>query len=72
MTENISLSAFCKTYGLSKGSVHKFLKGEGFDTSQGLTPEALTAAKAYFLDNPTDTAIIPTVIEVGNHRGQLA
>ncbi len=72
MTENISLSAFCKAYGLSKGSVHKFLKGEGFDTSQGLTPEALTAAKAYFLDNPTDTAIIPTVIEVGNHRGQLA
>jgi len=75
MTENMSLSAFCKTYGLSKGSVHKFLKGEGFDTSQGLTPEALTAAKAYFLDNPTEptaTAITPTVIEVGNHRGQLA
>ena len=75
MTENISLSAFCKTHGLSKGSVHKFLKAEGFDTSQGLTPDALTAAKAYFLDNPTEptaTAITPTVIEVGNHRGQLA
>ncbi|MBD2428669.1 hypothetical protein [Phormidium sp. FACHB-1136] len=73
MTENISLSAFCKTHGLSKGSVHKFLKAEGFDTSKGLTPDALTAAKAYFLDNPTEpTAIVPTVIEVGNHRGQLA
>jgi len=74
MVENISLSAFCKAHGLSKGSVHKFLKGEGFDTSQGLTPDAVTAASAYFLDAPvTDaTAITPTVIEVGNHRGALA
>ncbi len=74
MVENISLSAFCKTHRLSKGSVHKFLKGEGFDTSQGLTPAALAAAKAYFLDAPAteSTAITPMVIEVGNHRGQLA
>ena len=54
MVENISLSAFCRDYSLSKGSVHKFLKAEGFDTSQGLTPDAVAAAKAYFLVNPTE------------------
>jgi len=75
MIETTSLSAFCKAHSLSKGSVHKFLKGEGFDTSEGMTEEMVKAASAYFLPSPTEptsTAITPTVIEVGNHRGQLA
>ena len=73
MVENISLSAFCKAHGLSKGSVHKFLKAEGFDTSQGLTPDAVTAAKAYFLDapltEPTDATAVTGGLTVltGNH-----
>ena len=73
MTENISLSSFCKTYELSKGSVHKFLKGEGFDTSHGLTPDMVKAASAYFLHSPTEAAptITPEIV-VGNHRSELA
>ncbi|MBD2427969.1 hypothetical protein [Phormidium sp. FACHB-1136] len=69
----ISLSSYCKGRNLPKATVYKALKAEGFDTSQGMSPEAVAWADAYFLDNPTEpTAIVPTVIEVGNHRGQLA
>jgi hypothetical protein len=69
-----SLSAYCKAHNLPKASVHKFLKGEGHDTSQGMTAEAVAAAKAHFrIEEPQpEPAITPTVIEVGNHRGQLA
>jgi hypothetical protein len=73
--QSTSLSAYCKAHNLPKASVHKFLKGEGFDTSEGMTSEAIAAADAYFLDAPSPTeaaAITPTVIEVGNHRGHLA
>lgn len=73
----ISLSSYCKRHNLPKATVYKALKAEGFDTSQGMSPDAVAWADAYFLDapatEPTDaTAITPTVIEVGNHRGQLA
>lgn len=76
MNQNVSLSAFCKEHGLSKGSVHKFLKGEGYDTSQGLTPEAAIAARAYFLDTPTE-GTGPTItgglsVVVGNHCTAIA
>lgn len=70
-----SLSAYCKRHNLPKASVHKFLKGEGFDTSEGMTSEAIAAADAYFLDAPqqaqTASAITPEIV-VGNHRGELA
>jgi hypothetical protein len=68
MVENISLSSFCRTYGLSKGSVHKFLKAEGFDTSNGLTPDMVKAASAYFLDvsQPTETAAVEAEIVPAN------
>lgn len=74
---NISLSAFCKDHSLSKGSVHKFLKAEGFDTAEGLTPDAVKAASAYFLDTaaeaPTAPAITPEVMFEGFMQpGQLA
>ena len=65
MNQNVSLSAFCKEHGLSKGSVHKFLKGEGYDTSQGLTPEAAIAARAYFLDTPTEGTIEAEIVPRG-------
>jgi hypothetical protein len=70
---NTSLSAFCRDYSLSKGSVHKFLKAEGFDTAEGLTPDAVKAATGYFLDaEPEAPAAGGLTIDVGNHRGQLA
>jgi hypothetical protein len=73
---NLSLSAYCKGRKLAKSTVYKALKAEGFDTSDGLTSEAVVWADSYFLDaplaGPTSAAITPTVIEVGNHRGQLA
>lgn len=70
---NTSLSAFCKDHNLSKGSVHKFLKTEGFDTSEGLSPEAVKAASGYFLDTaPAAPAAGGLTIDVGNHRGSLA
>jgi len=72
---NISLSAFCNTHNLAKSSVHKFLKAEGFITTDGLTPEAQKAASAHFLDVPTtqeepahepdSTAIRPEVLPDG-------
>ncbi|MBE9160674.1 hypothetical protein IQ265_28195 [Nodosilinea sp. LEGE 06152] len=70
---NVSLSAFCKDYSLSKGSVHKFLKAEGFDTAEGLTPDAVKAAKAYFLDTSVETeaAAADITIHTGNHCTSL-
>ena len=72
----ISLSSYCKGRNLPKATVYKALKAEGFDTSQGMSPEAVAWADAYFLDvpltEPPEPALNPTVIEVGNHRGALA
>jgi hypothetical protein len=70
MTETTSLSSFCKAHGLSKGSVHKFLKGEGYDTSEGMTADMVKAASAYFLPSPTDPTEGITgglSVVVGNH-----
>ena len=74
---NTSLSAFCRDYSLSKGSVHKFLKAEGFVTAEGLTPDAVKAATAYFLDaapaEPEPAAITPEVMfDRFMQPGQLA
>jgi hypothetical protein len=44
-----SLHQFCKFHGLSKTSVHRYLNGQGFDLSQGMTPDAIAAARAYFV-----------------------
>jgi hypothetical protein len=62
---NTSLSAFCREYNLSKGSVHKFLQAEGFDTAEGFTPDAVKAAAGYFLDAaPTEPEATATPAEV--------
>ncbi|MGB3310284.1 MAG: hypothetical protein WBG32_08570 [Nodosilinea sp.] len=65
--QNTSLSAFCKDHNLSKGSVHKFLKAESFDTSEGLSPDAVKAASAYFLDAAPSSAAAGLTIHTGNH-----
>jgi hypothetical protein len=73
-----SLHSFCTQYDIPKTTVKRWLNDNGYDTSQGMTAEAVAAAKAHFRladpqPEPTDaTAITPTVIEVGNHRGALA
>lgn len=72
-----SLHSFCTQHKIPKTTVKRWLNDNGYDTSQGMSPEAVVAAKAHFRiedpqPEPTDTAITPTVIEVGNHRGPLA
>ena len=72
---NTSLSAFCRDYSLSKGSVHKFLKAEGFDTAEGLSPDAVKAATGYFLDaepEPEAPAAGGLTVFTGNHCTTLA
>jgi hypothetical protein len=54
-----SLSSFSKAHNLPKASVHKFLKNQGFDTSEGMTDEAVTAAMAHFRIAPA-TPTAPT------------
>jgi hypothetical protein len=56
----ISLSSYCKGHNLPKATVYKALKAEGFDTSQGMSPDAVAWADAYFLDDPQPE---PTAIE---------
>jgi hypothetical protein len=44
-----SIHAFCKQHGLTKSTVHSWLRAQGFDTSQGMTPDAVNAAMAQFV-----------------------
>jgi hypothetical protein len=72
-----SLHSFCTQHDIPKTTVKRWLNDNGYDTSQGMSPDAVAAAKAHFRiadpqPEPASTAITPTVIEVGNHRGQLA
>lgn len=70
-----SLHSFSTQHEIPKTTVKRWLNDNGFDTSQGMTTEAVAAAKAHFRiedPKPEPMAITPTVIEVGNHRGQLA
>jgi hypothetical protein len=70
--QTTSLSAYCKGHKLPKASVYKFLKAEGYDTANGMTPAAIAAANAYFLDQPQQVATETTIsgglsVVVGNH-----
>jgi len=51
-----SIHAFCKQHGLTKSTVHSWLKGQGFDTSQGMTSDAVNAAMAQFV--PMEPVVI--------------
>lgn len=68
-----SLHSFAKETGIPKTTLKRWLNDNGFDTSQGVSPEGVAAVAAYFLDDTaaTSTAITPDIV-VGNHRGQLA
>lgn len=68
---NQSLTAFCKAHNLPKSTVHAFLKREQIDTSAGLTPKAVEAINAYFLESiptaPTAPSDGAMTIHEGNH-----
>jgi hypothetical protein len=52
-----SLHSFCSQYDVPKTSVKRWLNDQGFDTSQGMTEEAIAAAMAHFRIAPaTPTA----------------
>jgi len=63
---NPSLSAFCKARNLPKSTVYKFLKAENFDTSNGLSQEAIAAIESYFGAEPEPEPAPLTIVE-GNH-----
>lgn len=55
-----SLSSFCKQHDLPKTTVRRFLVDEGFDTSNGLSREAIAAALVEF--KPQGSAPNPQVL----------
>ena len=56
-----SLHSFCKYNGLTKSTVHAYLTGLGYDLSQGMTTEAIAAAREHFVGADTAAADnIPT------------
>ena len=59
-----SLTQFCRQHNLAKTSVHRYLTAQGFDLSQGLTSEAIAAARAEFLTPtfpPEQPQVLPPV-----------
>jgi hypothetical protein len=54
-----SLHSFCKFHGLSKGSVHAYLKDQGFSLSQGMNTEAIAAAREHFIGKAPSTDDTP-------------
>ena len=76
-----SIHGFCKTHKLSKTTVHRWLKDQGFDTSEGMNDDAISAATAEFgvgklqvsadESTPNSTPNSTTTFTTGNHRGQL-
>jgi hypothetical protein len=71
-----SLHSFCKNHNLPKTSVRRWLNEAGFDTSEGVSEAAITAALQHF--KPTEfqseaSLSHPTEIEIydGNHRHTL-
>ena len=58
-----TLHSFCRDNKFPKTSVRRFLLGQGFDTSEGLTPAAESAALAKFgasAPNPEALTKLPT------------
>jgi hypothetical protein len=44
-----SLHGFCNAHDLSKATVHRWLKKQGYDLSNGMSPDAIDAALAQFV-----------------------
>jgi len=71
-----SLHSFAQETGIPKTTLKRWLNDNGHNTSNGLSPEAIAAAKAHFRieeaqPQPAAVATLPT-ITTGNHRGELA
>ena len=64
-----SLTSFCKENKLSKTTVYRWLKEKGYDTSEGLDQDAVSAALSEFMPS---MVIDSPGIEVGNHSTALA
>jgi hypothetical protein len=67
-----SLHSFCTQHEIAKTTVKRWLNENGFDTSQGMTSEAIAAAKQHFrIDepqpSPTEGITGGLSVVVGNH-----
>jgi hypothetical protein len=77
----MTLGEFERVYGVHKGTVSKRARAAGFNTSAGLSPEAVKAMKAEFgiteppqqAEPPQQEPVPTTPVEIleGNHRGEL-
>jgi hypothetical protein len=67
-TEPVSLHAFCRDNDLSKTTVRRWLIDNGYSTSDGLSSEAVEAAKAQFCPQaaPPAPAVGGLTIHTGN------
>jgi len=73
ITETTSLHSFCRTHDLAKTTVRRWLLEQGFDTSNGLCPEAVAAASDFFLSKSEEDQEVKNpktdllTIHQGNH-----
>lgn len=63
-----SLHSFCKTHDLAKSTVHRWLVSEGYTTTDGLSDQAIAAAREQFCKpepapEPTTEVLEPEVFE---------
>ncbi len=73
-TEPVSLHSFCKDNDLPKTTVRRWLNEHGYSTSEGLSPDAVSAALGQFCsplepetEPPTEPAAGGLSIHTGNH-----
>lgn len=72
MSVYLSLGEFQKRYGVHKGTVSRRARELGYDTSQGLSPEALEAMKREFKCQESAAARVPDQVLAGDAAGALA
>ncbi len=54
-----SIHSFCSQHKLSKSSVHRWLQDQGFDTSNGMSQDAVDAALAQFVPMTPEVQTLP-------------
>ena len=54
-----SLHGFCNAHNLSKATVYRWLKAQGYDLAQGLSQDALDAALAQFVPMTPEVQTLP-------------
>jgi hypothetical protein len=64
-----SLHSFCIQYEIPKTTLKRWLNDNGYDTSNGLTPDAVAAAKVHFRIEEPPTPVVTGELSVvtGNH-----